>query len=158
MSDALFDAWQAAWSGRDATAFAACCAPDLHYEDPLCDEPLNSPQELAAHAKRLWAVFPDARLERTGERLSDGRYVAVPFRLAGTHRGSTDDLPATGRFVSVHAVCWFELDPPRERLWRVRAFYDVWGAAVQLGVMPRRGSLGERAVFLLRGFGLRSRS
>ena len=57
----------------------------------------------------------------------------------------------------MHVVCWFELDPPRERLWRVRAFYDVWDAAVQLGVLPKRGSLGERAVLLLRGFGLRAR-
>ena len=157
MTDALIDAWEAAWSGRDRRAFADCCAPDLHYVDPLCDEPLSSPQELADHAERLWEAFPDVRLERTGDRLTDGRFIAVPFKLVGTHRGEVDDFPATDRFAIVHAVCWFELDPPRERLWRVRAFYDVWDAAVQLGVLPKRGSLGERAVLLLRGFGLRSK-
>jgi steroid delta-isomerase-like uncharacterized protein len=158
VSEVLIDAWQAAWSGRDRSAFAACCAPDVHYEDPLCGEPLVSPQELASHADRLWTAFPDVRMERTGERLTDGRYVAVPFKVVGTHRGDVEDFPATGRFAVVHAVCYLELDPPRELLWRVRVFYDVWDAAVQLGVLPKRGSLGERAVFLLRGFGLRSRT
>jgi hypothetical protein len=28
---------------------------------------------------------------------------------------------------------------------------------VQLGVLPARGTLGERALFMLRGFGLRAR-
>jgi len=157
VTDALLDAWQAAWSGRDPAAFAACCAPDVHYEDPLCDEPLASPQDIAAHAKRLWEAFPDVRMERTGERLTDGRFASVPFKLVGTHRGDVDDFPATDRFAVVHAVCYVELDPPRERLWRIRAFYDVWDAAVQLGVLPKRGSLGERAVLLLRGFGLRAK-
>lgn len=154
----LLEGWQAAWSGRDPDAFARCCAPDVHYEDPLCDEPLGSTQELAAHAKRLWTAFPDARLERTGEALGDGRYVAAPFKLVGTHRGELDELPASGRFVVMHVVCYCELDPPRERLWRVRAFYDVWDTAVQLGVLPKRGTLGERAIFLLRGFGLRAKN
>ncbi len=58
----------------------------------------------------------------------------------------------------MHVVCYAELDPPRERLWRVRAFFDVYDAAVQLGVLPARGHAGERALLLLRGFGLRAPS
>lgn len=153
----LLDGWQAAWSGRDRGAFATVCAPDFHYEDPLCGGPLTGPQELAAHAGRLWEMFPDVRVEGTGERLSDGRFVAAPCKIVGTHRGEVDDLPPTGRFVVVHALCYCELDPPRERLWRVRAFFDVYDAGQQLGVLPKRGTLGERALFMLRGFGLRSR-
>jgi hypothetical protein len=48
-----------------------------------------------------------------------------------------------------------ELDPRGELLWRVRAFYDLYDAGIQLGVFPRRGGLAERAMFLARGFGLR---
>ncbi len=52
--DALIDAWEAAWSGRDAAAFEAVCHPgDFHYEDPLTPEPLESVAALAAHAERL---------------------------------------------------------------------------------------------------------
>ena len=155
--DDLIDRWQAAWVGRDGGAFAAVCAPDIHYEDPLCGEPLESPDALAEHAARLWAAFPDARIERTGERLSDGRFIAAPFKLLGTHRGEIEGLAPTGRFVVVHLVCYCELDPDRTRLWRVRAFFDAYDAAVQLGVLPARGTLGEKALLMLRGFGLRAR-
>ena len=64
-------------------------------------------------------------------------------------------MPPTRRKFSVHAVLYCELDPPRERLWRVRAFFDLYGAAVQLGVLPRPGTMGEKALLMLRGFGLR---
>lgn len=156
--DALIDRWQTAWMARDRAAFTAMCAPDVHYEDPLCDEPLESPDAIAAHAARLWAAFPDARVERTGERLTDGRFVAAPCKVLGTHRGELEGLPPTGRFVIVHLVFYCELDPARTHLWRVRAFFDAYDAAVQLGVLPARGTLGGRALLILRGFGLRSRT
>jgi steroid delta-isomerase-like uncharacterized protein len=154
--DVIVDRFQEAWTGRDRAAFAEACTLDVHYEDPLCDQPLEGLDELADHAARLWRAFPDARLERTGERLNDGRYVAAPVRVTGTHRGDLPRLPATKRRVSVHAVFFCELDGSRRRLWRVRGFYDAYDAAVQLGLLPRRGGVGERALFLLRGFGIRS--
>lgn len=126
----------------------------MHYEDPLLAQPLDGPDALGEHAQRLWAAFPDARVERTGARLSDGRYVAAPVKLLGTHRNELEGIPASGRFVVLHVVFYAELDPPRERLWRVRAFFDSYDAAVQLGILPRRGSLGSRALLMLRGFGL----
>jgi steroid delta-isomerase-like uncharacterized protein len=152
--DAIVDRFQEAWTGRTRAAFARACSADVHYEDPLCD-PLEGLDELADHAARLWRAFPDARLERTGERLSDGRYVAAPVRVTGTHRGDLPRLPATKRKVSVHAVFFCELDGTRERLWRVRAFFDAYDAAMQLGLLPRRGGVGERALLMLRGFGIR---
>ena len=102
-------------------------------------------------------MFPDARVERTGERLTDGRYLAAPCKVLGTHRGEIEGLPPTGRFLVAHVVFYCELDGARERLWRVRAFFDAYDAAVQLRVLPARGTLGERALLMLRGFGLRSR-
>lgn len=153
--DRLLDAWEAAWCGRDADAFAPLCDPQLQYEDPLTRAPLLGPDELAAHAERLWQGFPDVRVERAGERLGDGRFVAAPCKLAGTHRGSLDGLPKSDRFLVVHAVVYCELR--RGRLHRVRTFFDLYDAAVQLGVLPTHGTLGEKALFMLRGFGLRAR-
>ncbi len=154
--DGLVDAFQVAWSSRDPAAFAPICAPDLHYEDPLTPEPLTGPAALGAHAARFWQGFPDAWVQRAGERLTDGRFVAAPVKVLATHRGVVGEVPATGRPLVVHAVFFCELDPPRERLWRVRTFFDAYGAAVQLGLLPRPGSLSERALLLLRGFGLRA--
>jgi ketosteroid isomerase-like protein len=73
--------------------------------------------------------------------------------VLGTHRGRIGRLGPTGRALEVHAVVYAEL---REgRLLRVRVFYDVWGAARELGLVPRPGTAGERAMLVLRGFGLR---
>ncbi len=156
--DALVERFLAAWSGADVgTELAATCAPDLHYEDPLTLKgPLHGPGALTEHVARLRAAAPDARLERAGETLSDGRFAAVPVRLLGTHAGEVEGFPPTGREVSVHAIVYCELDEARTRLWRVRAFFDLYDAAVQLGVLPKPGSAGQRALMLLRGFGLRS--
>ena len=62
-TDELIDRWEAAWSGKDPSAFAELCTPDVHYEDPLTGEPLEGPAELGRHAARLWAAFPDARVK-----------------------------------------------------------------------------------------------
>ena len=154
--DALLDDFQAAWTGRERPAFARSCAVDVHYEDPLCERPLEGLDPLADHAAKLWTAFPDARLETTGPRLHDDRYVAAPCKVIATHRGELPRLPPTGRFIVVHAVFYCELDGARERLWRVRTFFDVYDAGMQLGLLPRRGTLSERALLMLRGFGLRA--
>jgi len=152
--DELIDGWEAAWSGKDPAAFDGVCAPDIHYEDPLTGEPLEGPEQLGTHAERLWAAFPDARVERTGERLSNKRFVAAPCKLLATHKAPLEGLPATNRFLIVHCVFYCELG--REQLLRVRGFFDLYDAATQLGILPARGTLGEKALLVLRGFGLRA--
>lgn len=157
MIDTLLDGFQDALVGRDRAAFAAVCALDVHYEDPLTDAPVRGCDALGDHLAQLWVAVPTARVEQAGERLTDGRYVAAPVRLAGRHTGQLPGMPPTRRDFAVHAVLYCELDPPRERLWRVRAFFDLYDLAVQLGVLPAHGGIGEKALMLLRGFGLRNR-
>jgi len=152
--DELIDRWQKAWSGKDPSAFAPICTADVHYEDPVTAEPLEGAAELGRHAGRLWAAFPDARMERTGDRLSNGRFVAAPCKLLATHRGPLEGLPATNRFVVIHCVFYLQLRD--ECVLRARAFFDLYDTAVQLGVLPARGTLGEKALLVLRGFGLRA--
>jgi predicted ester cyclase len=155
--DELIDGWQAAWSGkggRDSVQFAEVCAAGIQYEDPLTGEPLEGLDALTAHAARLWEGFPDARVERTGERLANERFVAAPCKVLGTHRAPLGGLPASNRFVVLHCVFYCELQ--NELLLRVRGFFDVYDAATQLGVLPARGTLGEKALLMLRGFGLRT--
>jgi predicted ester cyclase len=133
--------------------FEAVCASGVHYEDPLTPEPLIGTRALAAHAKRLWAAMPDARVNATGARISDGTFASAPCRLLGTHTGPIGRISPTGRAVEVHAVAYAELADAR--LLRVRVFFDVYGAAMRLGVLPKPGTAGERALLMLRGFGIR---
>jgi steroid delta-isomerase-like uncharacterized protein len=151
--DDLIDEWEAAWSGKDESAFAAVCSSKIHYEDPLTVEPLEGLDQFLRHPTRLWGAFPDARLEQTGERLSNDRFVAAPSKLLATHREPLGGLPATNRFVVMHCIFYCEIR--RNRLLRVRGFYDVYDAATQLGILPGHGTLGEKALLMLRGFGLR---
>jgi steroid delta-isomerase-like uncharacterized protein len=152
--DELFDAWERAWSARDPAAFEPLCADEFAYEDPLTPEALHGVLPLVAHARKLWKAFPDARVNATGERLTDGHYACAPCKVLGTHRERIGHVAATNRFIVVHAIVYAELQD--ERLLRVRAFYDVHGAATALGVLPEPGTVGERALLLLRGFGLRA--
>ena len=153
--DELFDGWERAWSGRDPAAFAEVCVQDVHYEDPLTAEPLRSVKALGDHAERLWAAAPDARVNSTGARLLTGAFACAPCRILGTHTGSLGRISATGREIDVHAVVYAELEPDGGRMLRARAFFDVYRAATDLGVLPRHGTAGERAMLMLRGFGLR---
>ena len=156
--DALVDEWERAWSGRDGAAFGRVCAPDVQYEDPLTDGPLRGPAELAEHARKLWRAFPDVRFERTATRLCDGEFLVAPVRLRGTHLGELEGLPATGKPLLAQALFYCQLDADGRLLWRVRGFFDAYGAGVALGLLPRRGGIGERALLMLQGFGLRLRN
>jgi steroid delta-isomerase-like uncharacterized protein len=149
----LIDRWEAAWSSKDPDAFASVCAGDVHYEDPATAEPLEGLEALVAHAQRLWTAFPDARVERTGERLSSERVFAAPCKLLGTHRAALEGLPPTNRFLVVHCIAYAEVKD--DLVFRARVFFDLYDAAVQLGVLPAHGGLGEKALLMLRGFGLR---
>jgi ketosteroid isomerase-like protein len=151
--DAIFDAWERAWSGRDPRGFESVCHPEVHYEDPLTPSPLHGIPALATHARRLWQAFPDARVNTTGARLGDGEFACAPCRILGTHLGELGRISPTGRSMVVQAVVYAELR--EERLLRVRTFFDAYAAAVELGVLPRAGTPGERALLMLRGFGLR---
>jgi len=159
-AERLVARFEAAWSAADvAQELADTCSPDLHYEDPLTFKgPLQGPGALAVHAGRLRLAAPDARVEGTGPRLSDGRFVAAPVKLLGTHTGEIESFPPTGRELTVHAVLYCELDEARTRLWRVRVFFDLYDAATQLGVLPKPGTLGQKAMLLMRGFGFRPTS
>ena len=140
-------------SGFTGEGFGASCTPDVGYEDPVAIQPLQGIDELERHAASLRAAFPDLRVECPAPPVAGGQSVAIPWRAAGTHRGELGMLPATDRFLTVSGVHWVELVDGEIR--RARGFFDLSGAAVQLGLLPERGGLGEAALLLVRGFGLR---
>jgi steroid delta-isomerase-like uncharacterized protein len=154
--DPIADRWEAAWTGRPGASFTDCCTGDVQYEDPVAIEPLQGVEALAAQSERLWRAFPDLRVERTAPRVGGGAFACLPWRLLGTQRGDLGALPATGRFVTLHGVHYVELADGMIR--RARGFFDLYDAGIQLGLLPARGGLGETALLLLRGFGLRPKS
>ena len=150
--DELFDAWERAWSGRDPRGFESICDPDVHYEDPLTPSRWSGRAALAKHARQLWKAMPDARVNSTGARLSDGTFACAPCRLLGTHTGrsAASTRPAAGRGARrrLRGARGRPLLARARVLRRLRRRDD-------LGVLPKPGTAGERAMLMLRGFGLR---
>jgi predicted ester cyclase len=152
-ADALSERWRLAWQG---SGFESCCTPDVSYEDPVAVEPLRGVDELERHAAGLRGAFPDLRIEATAPSLARGPHLCVPWRALGTHRGDLGQmLPASDRYVTLHGVHFIELSDGAVR--RARGFFDLYDVATQLGLLPARGGMGETALLLLRGFGLRRR-
>jgi hypothetical protein len=149
--DALAQAWTAAFT--EGAGFARCCTAGVSYEDPLAMEPLVGLDPLERHAVMLRLAFPDARVERTAPALRRGAHACLPWRLIGTHRGELGKLPATDRPLALHGLHYVELSD--DRINRARGFFDLYDGSIQLGLLPTRGGLGESALLLLRGFGLR---
>jgi steroid delta-isomerase-like uncharacterized protein len=149
--DVLAERWLAAWLG--AARFADCCTADVGYEDPLLQMPISGPSALDERSERLREAFPDIRVERTAPALERGGHACLPWRAVGTQTGDLAALPASDRFITLHGLHYVELTDGRVR--RARGFFDVYDGAVQLGLLPRKGGLGEAALMLLRGFGLR---
>ncbi len=151
--DDLAARWRAGWQGA---GFEGCCTPDVGYEDPVAMDPLRGVEALDRHAATLRGAFPDLRVEATAPPLARGDHVCVPWRALGTHRGDIGTtLPATDRFLTLHGLHYLELSDGFVR--RARGFFDLYDAATQLGLLPTRGGLGETALLMLRGFGLRRR-
>jgi hypothetical protein len=151
--DALAECWRAGWHG---SGFEGCCTPDVAYEDPVATDVLRGVEALDRHALSLRAAFPDLRVESTAPALGRGEHACVPWRVVGTHRGDLGTtLPATDRFLALHGLHFLELSDGLVR--RARGFFDLYDAATQLGLLPARGGLGETALLMLRGFGLRRR-
>ena len=152
-ADTLAAQWRAAWEGA---GFEGCCTPDVTYEDPVAVDLLRGVEALDHHAADLRGAFPDLRMEATAPPLFRGAHICVPWRALGTHRGDLGQmLPASDRFVTIHGLHYLELTDDAVR--RARGFFDLYDAAVQLGLLPSRGGMGETALLLLRGFGVRRR-
>jgi steroid delta-isomerase-like uncharacterized protein len=151
--DALAERWRSAWHGA---GFEDCCTPDVSYEDPVAVDPLRGVDALERHASGLRRAFPDLRIEATAPPLGRGSHACIAWRALGTHRGDLGQmLPASERFVTLHGIHFIELSDGAVR--RARGFFDLYDAGTQLGLLPARGGLGESALLLLRGFGLRRR-
>jgi SnoaL-like polyketide cyclase len=152
-ADALADSWRGGWLG---SGFEACCTPDVSYEDPVAVEPLRGVDALERHALALRSAFPDLRIETTAPPLARGTHLCIAWRALGTQGGDLGEmLPASDRYAALHGVHFIELSDGAVR--RARGFFDLYDAATQLGLLPARGGLGETALLLLRGFGLRRR-
>jgi hypothetical protein len=147
------DAFLDAWNGRVQAAFAAPARPTCTTRTRSSVS--RSGARGARDARgRLWEAFPDVRIEEAGERLRGGAFTALPVKALGTNTGELDGLPPTKRFVVVHAVVYAEVRGPGSSARGSSATATTRRAA---RAAPAPGTLGDKALLALRGFGLAPR-
>ena len=154
-STALADRWRHGWQG---SGFEPCCTPDVSYEDPVAVEPLRGVDALDRHAATLRGGV--SRPARRGHGPAAGRaatHACVPWRATGTHRG---DLGRPCRppiaSLTLHGLHYLELIR-RRRAPRARLLRPLRRGHAARACCRRAAALGETALLMLRGFGLRRR-
>ena len=118
----------------------------------------RAPTRSADHAARLWAAFPDARIERTGERLTDGRFVAAPCKLLGTHRGELEGLRAHRALRRrARSSSTASSTPTASGCGACARSSTPTTPRSSSACCPRAARWASARCFMLRGFGLRAR-
>jgi hypothetical protein len=129
------------------------CTPDVHYEDAFLPAPIQGIAALERHRARLLAAFPALTLTLLSE-VSQPPAQVLALRAKGTQSGLTEELPKLGTELDLRVVLWCERHDDG-RIARALLVADRWQAAQQLGLLPRPGSLGAKALGALQGLGLR---
>lgn len=137
----------AAWNARDAERIASFFTQDAVYDDRGAAEVAKGRAAIAAHAAKVHSAFGDLSFEMVrsahGEDFSAGHWTS---RM--THTGAIEGLAATGRVVTSEGVDVATLDS-EGRITHLVSFYDGAQILRDLGVLPVRGSRGERALAML---------
>ena len=141
--DAVNEAYLNAWNSHDAQAVGAFFAPDAIYDDRGAAEVARGPQEISAHAARVFEAFPDLRFEIT--RIAEGEdFSAGEWRAEMTHEGELFGLAGTGRTLTAEGVDVATFGDG-DLISHLVSYYDGAAMMRDLGLLPGRGSRVERA-------------
>jgi steroid delta-isomerase-like uncharacterized protein len=143
--------YQAAWNGRDASAMDTLVTDDVAWTDPALPATLHGPAEVRQFMQDSWRAFPDLRFSEPDPPflVEQDDKVAWAWAMEGTFDGPLDPpgFAPTGRRMRIEGLDeWIMRDG---RIARYRAYWDVMDLARQLGIMPDRGSRGEKGTVAL---------
>jgi steroid delta-isomerase-like uncharacterized protein len=138
---------------RDPDAIVQSAAPDAQ-DDVVAVGELRGREEIRRFFEEVFAAFPDFAM--TVDRIvSDERTAVVQWHATGTFTGGPflGALP-TGRRVALKGVDVMEVDAGLIR--RNTIYYDGATMARQVGLLPRKDSVADRAFLAM--FNLRTRA
>jgi steroid delta-isomerase-like uncharacterized protein len=141
--EALMHAYLEAWNLHDPDAMVAFFSSDAVYDDRGAGTVARGQNQIRAHVAAVQAAFSDLRFEL--RRAAHGEdFTAGVWTATMTHSGELEGLRASGRRVSSAGVDVATLDE-KGQITHLVSYYD--GAAImrELGLLPARGSLVERA-------------
>lgn len=133
LTDKVLDDWAVAWSVHDIDKLLSLFTDDCVYEDVTLGAVHHGKAELKGFADRLFAAFPDLKVELASGFIA-GNWAGAEWTMSGTHKGDLPELPATGKHFSVRGSTICEL-----REGKIKRNSDYWDRVTflkQLGIMP----------------------
>ena len=79
-------------------------------------------------------AFPDCHLTIDGDLIAEGETVAIPYTFTGTHQAQLNEIPATGKHVSVQGTAIVRFH--NGKIVEERSIWDTASMLEQLGVLP----------------------
>ncbi len=111
-------------------------SPNHVYHDPGFPEPIRGPEGFKQYAMMYRNAFPDNTIT-IEDLIAEGDTVAVRHTYRGTHKGTLQGIPPTGKQVMVTAmVISRTVDGKFAETWFTG---DILGLLQQLGVVPAMG-------------------
>ncbi|MFC6953422.1 ester cyclase [Halorubellus litoreus] len=120
-----------AFNDQDVGRVLGAFADDGTFFDPLLDEPVSG-RELREYTTEIFEAFPDLTIDVRRVVASTDRDVALELTYVGTHQGSMDGIPATGRRATTETIAVIEFGEDGIESWR--DYFDQVGFREQLGL------------------------
>lgn len=138
---------------RDLDRIVAAGHPEDYVDEFVAIGEFRGKDAVRGFFEELFAAVPDFAL--TVERVvSDESTVAVKWRATGTFTGAPfQGIRSTGKAVELRGVDYFEIEDGLIR--RNTIYYDGASFARQIGMLPPKASLADRAILAL--FNLKTR-
>jgi steroid delta-isomerase-like uncharacterized protein len=132
-ADRMLDDWAVAWSVHDIDKLLSLFTDDCVYEDVTLGAVNHGKAELKGFADRLFAAFPDFKIELASGFIA-GNWAGAEWTMSGTQKGDLPQIPATGKRISVRGSTICEL---REgKIKRNSDYWDMVTFLKQIGIMP----------------------
>ena len=157
--DEFAERWLEAWNSRRPERVLELMTDDVVYDDSGWPQTMRGHAEVREFLDFCWRAFPDFSVAAVGGPLvaSDGARAAFWWSSRMTNAGPIDPpgIPATGKVVEYEGADFHEYRDGK--VARLRVLFDMADVSRQLGLLPGRGSLGERAMVLAQQLRARAR-
>jgi predicted ester cyclase len=138
--------WLEAWNDHDVEALVWLCTEDISLDDPALPETLHGHEGVRRFGSATFRTFPDLHIEELEPPYLSPLWPKAlsPYRFRATMEGPWEftNIAPTGARVDFVGIDEWELRDGR--LARYRTKYDLMEVARQMGILPARGTLGDR--------------
>jgi steroid delta-isomerase-like uncharacterized protein len=122
-----------AWSSHDVDKVLSLYSDDCTYEDLALGRVNRGKAELKAFVMSTYHWSPDVKFE-VKSAFNSGEWAASEWVMAGTHTGTSPQMPATGKKFSIHGASIVQAH--KGKISRQSDYWNLAAFLLQVGLMP----------------------